>query len=173
MMTAHVNEMGIVLRFEAPGDNLSSDAWESLLDELKSHYIPSFYQYGKRICQPLLTWLCAKIATTSRLLYVYQVSDKLDDWKYYTSETTGTGRTGDDIIWTLVSWPRLGRKDSFRLTGVVGMVNAIHESQAKLLGRWDIAHNPDRPPIGLVPACGLRSRLRRASAKALQFLGSI
>lgn len=49
MITAHVNEMGIVMRFDAPGDNLSREAWEELLDELKSHYIPSFYQSGKRM----------------------------------------------------------------------------------------------------------------------------
>jgi hypothetical protein len=49
MITAHVNEMGIVLRLDAPSDNLSHDGWESLLDELKSHYIPSFYGYGKRM----------------------------------------------------------------------------------------------------------------------------
>lgn len=48
MITAHVNEMGIVMRFDSPADNLSKDAWQSLLDELKSHYIPSFYQYGSR-----------------------------------------------------------------------------------------------------------------------------
>jgi hypothetical protein len=49
MITAHVNEMGIVLRPDAPSDNLSRAEWESLLDELKSHYIPSFYGYGKRM----------------------------------------------------------------------------------------------------------------------------
>lgn len=49
MITAHVNEMGIVLRFDALADNLSGVTWETLLDELKSHYIPSFYQYGKRM----------------------------------------------------------------------------------------------------------------------------
>jgi hypothetical protein len=49
MITAHVNQMGIVLRFDSPADNLSPAAWEALLDELKSHYIPSFYQYGKRL----------------------------------------------------------------------------------------------------------------------------
>jgi hypothetical protein len=49
MIKAHVNEMGIVMRFDSPVDNLSSEAWESLLNELKSHYIPSFYQYGKRL----------------------------------------------------------------------------------------------------------------------------
>jgi hypothetical protein len=48
MMTAHVNERGIVLRFSM-ADNLSPAGWETLLDELKSHYIPSFYQRGKRI----------------------------------------------------------------------------------------------------------------------------
>ena len=49
MITAHVNEMGIVLRFDSLAENLSSEDWNSLLDELKSHYIPSFYQYGKRM----------------------------------------------------------------------------------------------------------------------------
>ncbi len=49
MITAHVNEMGIVMRFDSLGDSLSSQAWDELLDELKSHYIPSFYQYQKRL----------------------------------------------------------------------------------------------------------------------------
>jgi hypothetical protein len=49
MITAHVNEMGIVLRLGSPADNLSHKEWEALLDELKSHYIPSFYAYGKRL----------------------------------------------------------------------------------------------------------------------------
>jgi hypothetical protein len=48
MITARVNERGIVLTFDSPRDNFSGDGWEALLDELKSHYIPSFYQYGKR-----------------------------------------------------------------------------------------------------------------------------
>lgn len=47
-MTAHVNERGIVLRFGGAG-GLTHDEWEQLLDELRSHYIPSFYQYGKRL----------------------------------------------------------------------------------------------------------------------------
>jgi len=127
----------------------------------------------RRICQALLSKLCYKIARTSRSLYVYQDSKTGGDWKYYTSETTGTGHTGDDIVWTLVSWPSLKPKDSFTLSGLVGMVSAIRESQAKLLGRWEIAHDSDRLPIGFVPARGLKSKLRRASAKALQFLGSI
>ncbi len=49
MIKAHVNEMGIVMRFDSMADNLSNDQWNSLLDELKSHYIPSFYQHGKRM----------------------------------------------------------------------------------------------------------------------------
>jgi len=49
MVTAHVNEQGIILRFDTPSENLSLDGWEQLLDELKSHYIPSFYQYKKRM----------------------------------------------------------------------------------------------------------------------------
>jgi hypothetical protein len=49
MITAQVNEMGIVMRLDAPSDNLSHDGWEELLNELKSHYIPSFYGYGKRM----------------------------------------------------------------------------------------------------------------------------
>jgi hypothetical protein len=127
----------------------------------------------KRLCQPLLSKLCDKIFVTSRWLYVYQDTQIVDDWKYYTSETTGNGRTGDNIVWTLVSWPSLKPKDSFTLPGLVGMVRAVHESQAKLLGRWSIVHDPDRQPIGLAPARGLRSMLRRASAKTLHFLGSI
>lgn len=49
MIKAHVNEMGLVMRFDSMLDNLSSEQWNSLLDELKSHYIPSFYQNGKRV----------------------------------------------------------------------------------------------------------------------------
>jgi hypothetical protein len=49
MITAHVNEMGIVLRFGSIADNFSHEAWDSLLNELKSHPIPSFYQNGKRL----------------------------------------------------------------------------------------------------------------------------
>jgi hypothetical protein len=44
-MIAHVNERGIVLT----DGTLPNEEWGKLLDELKSHYIPSFYQYGKRM----------------------------------------------------------------------------------------------------------------------------
>jgi protein subunit release factor A len=47
MITAHVNEMAIVLRYPQ-SENLTHEQWETLLDELKSHYIPSMYQTGKR-----------------------------------------------------------------------------------------------------------------------------
>ena len=47
-MTAHVNQMGIVLRFGG-ASGLNKDEWEQLLDELRSHYIPSFYQKNKRL----------------------------------------------------------------------------------------------------------------------------
>ena|SRR5258708_6699245 len=127
----------------------------------------------KRICQPLLSKLCEKSFVTRRWLYVYRDSQNVDHWKYYTSEATGNANTGDDMVWTLVGWPNLKPKDSFTLSGVIGMVDAIHESQAKLLGRWNIVHDPDCQPIGAVPARGLRSKLRRASARLLQILGSI
>jgi hypothetical protein len=48
MITAHVNELGIVFRGFNPLDQ-PADWWESLLDELKAHHIPSFHQYGKRM----------------------------------------------------------------------------------------------------------------------------
>jgi hypothetical protein len=49
MVTAHVNEQGIVLRFDSQSEHFSHDEWEELLNELKSHYIPSFYGYEKRM----------------------------------------------------------------------------------------------------------------------------
>lgn len=127
----------------------------------------------KKICQFLVSLLVDRIASTTRWLYVYRDSNMTNDWKYYTSEVAGKGRLGDDIIWTLVRWPSLRPKDSFRVSGAVGMVNGILESQAKLEGRWNIIHDPDLPSIGPVPARGLISRLRRVAARALHFLGSV
>jgi hypothetical protein len=122
----------------------------------------------KRICDPLLTRLNQRIDNTRRWLYVYHVSRY--DQKYYTSGTTGNGDTGDDMVWTLVSWPDLKPKDVFVLSGAVGMVNAMHESQIKLRGRWDIVYNADCKPIGPLPARGLKGKLRRICAKVLQLL---
>lgn len=56
--------------------------------------------------------------------------------------------------------------------GAVGMESALHESRAKLEARWEILHDPDNLGVGFVPALGIRSKLRRAAAKALGVLGS-
>jgi hypothetical protein len=127
----------------------------------------------KRICKPLSLSLYQKTAGTSRWLYVYQDSTETSDWLYCTSEISGNGSAGDDLIWTLVSWPSLIPKDSFRVHGAVGMVNALQESQVKLEARWNILHDPDSLGVGLVPAIGIRSKLRRSLATVLRFLGSI
>jgi hypothetical protein len=47
MITAHVNEMAIVLRYPM-NETLSREEWDTLLDELKSQFIPNLYQYGRR-----------------------------------------------------------------------------------------------------------------------------
>jgi hypothetical protein len=131
-----------------------------------------------RICGPLLRRVCDRIALTNRELYVYRGGMQADgsqltsDWKYYTSEVTGTGSTGDDMVWTLVSWPGLKPKDSFTMHGVVGMVAALHDSRVKLLGRWGIVHDPELYSVGPVPALGMRSMLRSAAAKVLKAIGS-
>jgi hypothetical protein len=52
------------------------------------------------------------------------------------------------------------------------MESALHESRAKLEARWEILHDPDNLGVGFVPALGIRSKLRRAAAKALGVLGS-
>jgi hypothetical protein len=126
-----------------------------------------------RICEPLGSKLEQRIFNTSRWLYVHQDGQTVNDWKYYTVETTKKANAGDDIIWKLVRWPSLRTRDSFIISGAVGMVSAVHESQSKLLARWDILHDPDSPAIGVVPALGMRSKLRRALAKLLRFIGSI
>jgi hypothetical protein len=47
VITAHVNELGIVLRIRH-ADNLSREQWEALLDELKSQHVPALYRIGER-----------------------------------------------------------------------------------------------------------------------------
>lgn len=130
-------------------------------------------QTRKKICHSWSSKLFDQIFATSRWLYVYQDSQMTNDWKYYTSETTGKGKEGDDVIWTLVHWPSLRPKDSFTVSGAVGMLDGVHTSQAILQARWKISHNLDGYPVGPVPARGLLSTLRRAAAKALYTLGSI
>jgi len=52
MMTGACEFRGIVLRFGVH-ENLSSQAWEILLDQLRSEHIPGLYQNGKKIdCNP-------------------------------------------------------------------------------------------------------------------------
>jgi hypothetical protein len=120
----------------------------------------------KRIFGPLCSKLYHRIAVTTRWLYVSRNGNMVDDWKYYTSEVTGKGNTGDDIIWSLVRWPSLKPIDSFTMAGIVGMESALHESTVKLEARWKVIHDPDLP-VGPVPALGLMSRLRRICARVL------
>ena len=120
----------------------------------------------RKIFWPLCTKMYDRVAVTSRYLFVFHNGDLTNNWKYYTSEVTGKGDTGDDIIWTLVRWPSLKPIDSFRLVGVVGMDHALHESTVKLEGRWKIVHNP-YTSVGPVPARGLVSNLRRVCARVL------
>jgi len=109
-----------------------------------------------------------RVAVTNRWPFVFHTGNLTNDWKYYTSETTGNGDLGDDIIWTLVSWPSLKPMDSFKLAGAVGMDHAPHESSVKLEGRWKIVHDP-YASIGPVPARGVISKLRRMCARVLLF----
>ncbi len=128
-------------------------------------------EWRSRICRPRYAELCNKIFTTQRWLFVSKPSQTVNDWKYYTSESTG--KVGDDIIWTLVSWPDLKPVDRFVIAGAVGMESALEESQVKLEARWQIIHDPDYLGVGFVPAHGIRSKLRRAAARLLKVLGSI
>jgi hypothetical protein len=126
-----------------------------------------------RIFKPLHSELCNKNFARQRWLFVSKRSRTVNDWKYYTSEVTGKGNIGDDIIWTLVSWPSLKPLDHFVMHGAVGMERALHESQVKLEVRWQIDHNPDGLGVGFVPARGIRSKVRRAAEKMVHVLWSI
>jgi hypothetical protein len=166
------------------------EIWQALQDAfpvLKTHPIlmariffallvlGAFYTakgWRKKAIGGLHSKIYRKVIDGQRWLYVYRPSSMLNDWKYYTSESTG-GSTGDDIIWTLVRWPSFKPIDSFRIAGAVGMLVAIHEAQAKLEGRWQIVHDPDQDIIGPIHAHGLGSRLRRACASVLLFLARV
>jgi hypothetical protein len=131
-----------------------------------------FKGWRKKACRSLHSRLCEKIFSTSRWLRVYQEGSDMAQWKYYTSEVDGTGKNGDDMIWTLVHWPSLKPKDSFRVHGAVGMLSGVYDSRALLKARWGIVHDPDSF-FGPVPARGLKSLLRRAAAKVMGALASI
>lgn len=122
--------------------------------------------WRKKIFGRLCSKLYERIAVTNRWLYVSHNGSMVNEWRYYTSQVTGKGNTGDDIIWSLVRWPSLKPIDSFTMRGVVGMESALHESTAKLDARWNVIHNPDLP-VGPVPARGLMSKRRRACARVL------
>jgi hypothetical protein len=123
----------------------------------------------KKMFGSLSSTLYVKNAGAYRWLYVYQGTNAVHEWKYYTSETTG-GQAGDDIIWSLVKWPSLKPIDSFRIHGAVGMLTAVDESGTKLLARWQIKHNFDRHPFAMLPARGLKSKLQRVGARTSLFL---
>jgi hypothetical protein len=126
-----------------------------------------------RIFKPLHSKLCRKNFARQRWLFVSKPSRTISDWKYYTSEVTGTGNTGDDIVWTLVSWPSLKPIDRFVMQGAVGMERALQESQVKLEARWQIDHDPDGLGVGFVSGRGIRNKLRRAAERAAQLLWSV
>ena len=126
----------------------------------------------KRLFLNTSSRLIESIDITSRWLYVYKPSRTVNDWKYYTSETSG-GKHGDDIIWRMVDWPKFKPKDTLVLHGVVGTVQALEDSQSKLEARWGILHDPETSVIGMLPARGVRSRLRRITARVFFFLGRI
>jgi hypothetical protein len=128
--------------------------------------------WRKRVFGSLHSRVYRKVINGQRWLYVYPNSRMVNDWKYYTSETTG-GRTGDDMIWTLVDWPNFKPIDSFTIAGAVGMVAAIHEAQAKLEGRWEIVHDPDQPGVGPLHAHGFGSKIRRGCATVLLFFARV
>jgi hypothetical protein len=122
--------------------------------------------WRKKVFGPPCSKMYGRVALTNRWLFVYRNDGVVNSWKYYTSHVSGKGDTGDDIIWSLVSWPSLKPIDSFTLVGAVGMDHALHESTVKLEGRWKIIHYPDTT-IGPVPARGLTSMARRVCARAL------
>jgi hypothetical protein len=122
-----------------------------------------------------LSWaneLCIHDSVKGRWVFIDRKCSGLsNDWKYYTSHTTGFGETGDDLIWTLVSWPSLKplkpiMRNSFRMQGAIGMASTNSESRAKLMGRWGINHDP-YSTIGFIPAPGVVGGLRRLSVSLL------
>jgi hypothetical protein len=88
MMTAHVNLEGIVLRFGVH-ENLSSQAWEILLDQLRSEHIPGLYQNGKRsIATPGSSPGIARVTIyfTPNMVTTDQAKDILHHWGFEVHE---------------------------------------------------------------------------------------
>ena len=81
-MTAHVNSQGIVLRFDA-ADNLPSQQWEIMLDQLKSEHTPSLYANGRRSHVSIESGTGKTqvvIYFTSKTVAVDQAKDILHNW---------------------------------------------------------------------------------------------
>ena len=90
MMTAHVNEAGIVLRFNAP-ENLPSQSWVMLLDQLKSEHIPGLYQDGRRsIATPGIGPDMTKVTIyfTPKMVTIDQAKEILHHWGFEVHEDT-------------------------------------------------------------------------------------
>ena len=84
MQTAHVNEAGINLRYDA-GENLPSQAWEMLLDQLRSEHIPGQYPLGKRsIVSPGLSPDITKMTIyfTSKMVTIDEAKEILHHWGF-------------------------------------------------------------------------------------------
>jgi hypothetical protein len=106
----------------------------------------------------------------SRFLYVCKPSNLVNDWRYYTSESAGRALPGDDIIWTLVRWPSMKSEDSVTIHGAVANPDSFAMSTQTLEARWRIVHDVDNV-VGILPAVGLMSKLRKAAARVLFVLG--
>lgn len=80
MMTAHVNKEAIALRFSM-ADNLRTQQWEMLLDQLKSVSLPSLYPAGRRmVVVPEGAQTKAVIYLTSDTVTLDQAIDILHNW---------------------------------------------------------------------------------------------
>jgi hypothetical protein len=125
---------------------------------------------GRKVfCRRLFQRLTVQNLDRSRFLYVCKHPDLDFDWRYYTSENTGRGLPGDDIIWTLVRWPSMKPEDSMTIHGAVADPDSFVTSTEKLEARWGIIHDVDNV-VGLLPAVGLMSKLRDVAARVLFFL---
>jgi len=117
-------------------------------------------------------YLNERIDVTNRALFVSRgLSGRTSGWKHYTFETEG--RPGDDIVWTLVKWPSCRpTSDSFIVRGGYGELNAFYTSKNLLYARWQVVFEPTEC-VGLLPARGLFSVLRRVGAPVCAWLARI
>jgi hypothetical protein len=84
MKTAHVNEAGINLRYGV-GENLPSEAWEKMLDQLRSEHIPGQYPLGKRsILSPGLSPDITRMTIyfTPKMVTINEAKEILHHWGF-------------------------------------------------------------------------------------------